>query len=162
MMALGGYDTGKKIKGRKRHIATNTLGHLIVSIVHAANIQDRDGGYTGDKLRKVLARMGDWVLDIVKRSDRAQAFVLLPTRWVVERQLHGSKDAAASTEISRQHSKPHRHGLLSFISAECCEKSLRPIFDSGSMDYQLKNNTYSIHQSIKKLSLDIKYSTKFK
>jgi len=58
MMTLGRYDTGKKIKGRKWHIATNTLGHLIVSIVHAANIQDRDGGYAGDKLRKVLAQLG--------------------------------------------------------------------------------------------------------
>ena len=102
-----GYDAGKKIKGRKRHIATDTLGHLIVSVVHAANIQDRDGaplvaekirplfpwlrrliadgGYAGEKLQKVLARMGDWVLDIVKRSDRAQGFVLLPKRWIVER-----------------------------------------------------------------------------
>lgn len=44
-----------------------------------------DGGYAGEKLRKALARMGNWVLDIVKRSDRAQGFVLLPKRWIVER-----------------------------------------------------------------------------
>jgi len=40
---LRGYDAGREIKGRKRHIATDTLGHLIVSVVHAADIQDRDG-----------------------------------------------------------------------------------------------------------------------
>jgi Transposase DDE domain len=39
-----GYDAGKKIKGRKRHILVDTQGLLIHAIVHAANIQDRDGG----------------------------------------------------------------------------------------------------------------------
>ena len=44
-----GYDAGKKIKGRKRHIVTDTLGHLVGLQVHAADIQDRDGA------RRVLA-----------------------------------------------------------------------------------------------------------
>ncbi len=44
-----------------------------------------DGGYAGDKLREALARRGDWVIEIIKRSDTAQGFVLLPRRWVVER-----------------------------------------------------------------------------
>jgi hypothetical protein len=39
-----GFDAGKKIKGRKRHIVTDTLGHLVGLVVHAADIQDRDGG----------------------------------------------------------------------------------------------------------------------
>lgn len=102
-----GYDAGKKIKGRKRHIITDTLGHLIGLDVHPADIQDRDGairvikticslypwlrhlfadgGYAGPKLAKKLARLGTWTLEIVKRSDAAKGFELLPRRWVVER-----------------------------------------------------------------------------
>ena len=104
-----GYDAGKKINGRKRHIVTDTLGLLVGAIVHAASIQDRDGaplllqsvsggfpwmrhifadgGYAGDKLRQELDKIGDWTVEIVKRSDTAQGFVLLPRRWVVERTL---------------------------------------------------------------------------
>lgn len=103
-----GYDAGKKIKGRKRHIVTDTQGNLMGLAIHTADIQDRDGavnvltsirtlcpwlrhifadgGYAGDKLRDALARIGEWTLEIVKRSDAAKhTFVLLPRRWVVER-----------------------------------------------------------------------------
>ena len=102
-----GYDAGKKIKGRKRHILTDTCGHLIAIAVHAADLQDRDaatpllasirrshpwlrhvfadGGYAGPQLRKALAKIGRWTLQIVKRSDKAKGFELLPRRWVVER-----------------------------------------------------------------------------
>lgn len=102
-----GYDAGKKVKGRKRHIVTDTLGLLVGVLIHAANIQDRDGapdvlnsirsrwpwlrhifadgGYAGDKLRAALADKGRWTLDIIKRSDKAKGFELLPRRWVVER-----------------------------------------------------------------------------
>jgi putative transposase len=101
-----GYDAGKKVKGRKRHIMVDTLGLLLVVIVHAANIQDRDGaklvfmrmlgqfprlsliwadgGYAG-KLVKWAHSFGTWVLEIVKRPDEAKGFVLLKRRWVVER-----------------------------------------------------------------------------
>lgn len=102
-----GYDAGKKIKGRKRHIVTDTSGFLIFILVHAADIQDRDGavdvlkairnrfpwlrhvfadgGYAGDKLRNALRGNGDWTLEIIKRSDKAHGFEVLPRRWVVER-----------------------------------------------------------------------------
>jgi transposase len=102
-----GYDAGKKIKGRKRHIVTDTEGHLVGLVVHEANVQDRDGavlvlrsirhlypwlrhifadgGYAGDKLRDALSRLGDWSLEIVKRADDAKGFVLVRRRWVVER-----------------------------------------------------------------------------
>jgi transposase len=102
-----GYDAGKKIKGRKRHIITDTTGLLVGAIIHAADIQDRDGavevlksirhsypwlahifadgGYGGPKLRKALAKIGDWKIEIVKRSDKAKGFELIPRRWVVER-----------------------------------------------------------------------------
>jgi transposase len=44
-----------------------------------------DGGYAGEKLRKALKRMGEWTIEIIKRSDTAQGFEVLPRRWVVER-----------------------------------------------------------------------------
>ena len=102
-----GYDAGKKIKGRKRHIVTDTEGNLVGLVVHEANIQDRDGapcvlaairsrypwlrhifadgGYAGEKLRTALKRIGEWTIEIIKRSDTAQGFEVLPRRWVVER-----------------------------------------------------------------------------
>jgi transposase len=102
-----GYDAGKKIKGRKRHILTDTIGLLVGLVVHPADIQDRDGapgllrsirsaypwlrhifadgGYAGPKLKGVLDKIGRWTLEIVKRSDVALGFEVLPRRWVVER-----------------------------------------------------------------------------
>ena len=102
-----GYDAGKKIKGRKRHILTDTIGLLVGLVVHPADIQDRDGapgllrsirsaypwlrhifadgGYAGPKLKGVLDKIGRWTLEIVKRSDAALGFEVLPRRWVVER-----------------------------------------------------------------------------
>jgi len=103
-----GYDAGKKVKGKKRHILVDTEGLLMHAIVHAADVQDRDGGiwllttlfglhpllmklyadagYQGPKfqraLKKVLRRVK---LEIVKRSDQAKGFVILPKRWIVER-----------------------------------------------------------------------------
>ena len=104
---VSGFDAGKKIKGRKRHIITDTLGLMLFVLVHAADIQDRDGapallqavryrypwlrhvfadsGYAGDKLRDALKGHGDWTLEIIKRPTAAKGFVLLPRRWVVER-----------------------------------------------------------------------------
>lgn len=46
-----------------------------------------DGGYAGDKLKDALAKIGKWTLEIIKRSDKAKGFELLPRRWVVERTL---------------------------------------------------------------------------
>jgi putative transposase len=102
-----GYDAGKKVKGRKRHIVTDTCGFLVFVLVHAADIQDRDGavdvlkairhrfpwlrhvfadgGYAGDKLRNALKGQGQWTVEIIKRSDTAKGFEVLPRRWVVER-----------------------------------------------------------------------------
>lgn len=102
-----GYDAGKKIKGRKRHIVTDTTGLMVGIKVHEAHIQDRDGavdllasirsafpwlrhifadgGYAGPKLRGQLKDIGRWTLQIVKRSDKAEGFEVIPRRWVVER-----------------------------------------------------------------------------
>ena len=104
-----GYDAGKCIKGRKRHLLTDTNGLLVGAVVHPANIQDRDcapavlepvrkthpwlrhvfadGGYAGPKLETALAQIGTWTLEIIKRSDHAKGFELLPRRWVVERTI---------------------------------------------------------------------------
>lgn len=104
---VSGYDAGKKVKGRKRHIVTDTLGFLLFALVHGAHVQDRDGapglpnairfrfpwlrhifadsGYAGDKLREAMRGHGDWTVEIIKRSDAAKGFVVLPRRRVVER-----------------------------------------------------------------------------
>lgn len=102
-----GYDAGKRIKGRKRHIVVDTVGLMVGIVVHGAGVQDRDGaplalqlirrrwpwlrhlfadgGYAGQKLRGALSRIGDWRVEIVRRSDVAKGFEVLPRRWVVER-----------------------------------------------------------------------------
>jgi putative transposase len=104
---VSGYDAGKEVKGRKRHIVTDTLGLLLFALVHGADVQDRDGapgllnairfrfpwlrhifadgGHAGDKLREAMRGHGDWTMEIVKRSGAAKGFVVLPRRWVVER-----------------------------------------------------------------------------
>ena len=104
---ISSFDAGKRIKGRKRHILTDTLGLLLCVVVHSAAIQDRDGAavvfaaiaksypglrhvfadgaYAGPKLRGALSKIGAWTLEIIKRSDRAKGFKVLPRRWVVER-----------------------------------------------------------------------------
>lgn len=102
-----GYDAGKKVSGRKRHILVDTLGLILVAVVHAANIQDRDGarlvlekvkglrfrrlrliwvdaGYAGELIHWA-ARVCRWVLEVVKRPEESVGFVLLHRRWVVER-----------------------------------------------------------------------------
>ena len=44
-----------------------------------------DGGYAGEKLRRALEGHGDWTIEIIRRSDTADGFEVLPRRWVVER-----------------------------------------------------------------------------
>ena len=110
MLDPSGYDAGKKVKGRKRHILVDTLGLLLSVVVHSADIQDRDGaalvldkrtrrlfpfieriyadgGYQGPRVRAAAAKIGNWEIEIVKRSDIAKGFAVLPKRWVVERTL---------------------------------------------------------------------------
>ncbi len=103
-----GYDAGKKIKGRKRHIAVDVEGSPIVIEVHAADVQDRDGapavilgmlekapevtklwadgGYQGPKLVSKLGELGlGAIVEIVEKPQDIKGFTVLYRRWVVER-----------------------------------------------------------------------------
>jgi transposase len=103
-----GYDAGKKIKGKKRHILVDTQGLLLHAVVHPADVQERDGGilvlatlfgrypflkklfadggYQGPQFRQELATvLPELCVEIIKRSDTANGFEVLPRRWVVER-----------------------------------------------------------------------------
>ena len=106
-----GYDAGKKVAGRKRHVLVDVLGMLLIVVVHAASIQDRDGAksvlrqlaHRFTRLRLIWADGGyagtlvGWLarfrprhplrLEIVKRSDDVCGFVVQPKRWIVERTL---------------------------------------------------------------------------
>lgn len=108
-----GVDVHKQTPGRKRHIIVDTLGLLLMVLVHSASIQDGTGGHqTLQKLfnkikgsvhnswcrlkliwadgayahivEEVRKHFG-WKLDIVRRSDKAKGFEILPHRWIVER-----------------------------------------------------------------------------
>ena len=103
-----GYDSNKKVKGRKRHILVDVMGLLLCVLVHKADTQERagakqllqrvkekgfarlqliwaDGGYDGQPMRDWVFELARWLLEVVKRSDDTQGFSVLPRRWVVER-----------------------------------------------------------------------------
>ena len=103
-----GYDAGKKVKGRKRHIIVDTLGLLLSVSVHSASIQDRDGakgviekvftefcsvkriwgdrGYSGS-MTEWVKQSADCVLEIIYRPPDAAGLVVLPRRGAVERKF---------------------------------------------------------------------------
>jgi putative transposase len=102
-----GFDAAKRLKGRKRHIVTDTQGFLLAVRVHSANVQDVHGAvpllgslrasfpklrhifadrvYRGDQLRKAIAKFGRWKIEIVTRTERVGTFKPERKRWVVER-----------------------------------------------------------------------------
>ncbi|MDV5143141.1 transposase [Streptomyces sp. SBC-4] len=102
--ASRGYDDGKKVPGRKRHIVTDTLGLLLAVAVTAANIGDRDTASLLTRLRRLhrditfvwadgcyTGSLVGWcrnklalTLEIVKRTDDMTGFVVLPRRWTAE------------------------------------------------------------------------------
>jgi putative transposase len=101
-----GFDAGKKINGRKRHLVTDTQGLPLALAIHPADIQDRDGlalvcvrlrrrfpwlahlfadgGYRGASAACAAAQER-LTLEIVKRPPAVQGFEVLPRRWVIER-----------------------------------------------------------------------------
>jgi transposase len=103
-----GFDAGKKVNGRKRHVVVDTIGLLVVVLVTAASVQDRDGGrLVLDKARMAMPsivlvwadggyagrcvefarRMLRITLHIVRKPEGQRTFEVLPRRWVVERTL---------------------------------------------------------------------------
>lgn len=109
-----GYDAGKKITGRKRHLVVDTLGLVLMVVVTAASVQDvaggqavlqalferikhskysrwcrlkliwADGGYRGQLIQSVQRAFG-WTLEIVEKLEGQVGFQVLPRRWVIER-----------------------------------------------------------------------------
>jgi putative transposase len=123
-----GFDAGKKVKGRKRHIVVDTLGLVLMVVVHSAGVQDRDGakevlqalkglwcrvikvfadgGYRG-KLLDWAKKALNYSVEIIKRTE-ASMFKVLPKRWIVERTFawldtnrRNSKDYERLTESSQ-------------------------------------------------------------
>ncbi|MFD4144634.1 IS5 family transposase [Streptomyces sp. NPDC058572] len=106
--ASRGYDAGKKVPGRKRHIVVDCLGLLLAVMVTTASVQDRhaavpllrslrdryrkitlvwaDGGYAGALVTWAKQKL-QLTVQVVKRSDDVKGFVVLPRRWMVERTL---------------------------------------------------------------------------
>jgi putative transposase len=104
-----GFDGGKLVKGRKRHIIVDTIGCLLVVLVHAANIFDGkaahqvitnlfvllqsvkmiwgDCAYSGTELLDWVSSQFNCMLEIVKKQKGVQGFHVLPHRWLVERTL---------------------------------------------------------------------------
>jgi putative transposase len=103
-----GYDGAKLVTGRKRHILVDVMGLVLVVLVHKASIQERagaksllqrakrkgferlcliwaDGGYHGQPMIDWVFALTGWVFEVIKRSDEAKGFQILPRRWVVER-----------------------------------------------------------------------------
>jgi transposase len=129
-----GYDAGKKIKGRKRHILTDMQGNLLGVVVTPASVQDRDaarvvfcvfchllltlriifadGGYAGklegfvNEAGKRFGHVAGLALLIIKRSATASGFELLPKRWVVERTFGW---LVKSRRLVRDHERNPRH-----------------------------------------------------
>ena len=103
-----GFDAGKKVNGRKRHVVVDTIGLLVVVLVTAASLQDRDGGRLvlerarmkmpsialvwadGGYAGRCVQFARHWLritLAIVKKPEGQRTFEVLPRRWVVERTL---------------------------------------------------------------------------
>ena len=139
-MGPRGYDAGKKVKGRKRHIVVDTQGLLLAVAVHPANIQDRDGaklvlqrllgrfprlerlwadGAYAGKLVQWAQRCGGWKLELVRCPPHQHAFQVLPRHCVLERtfawlvrQRRLSKDYEALSETNEAWAYTAMTGLM--------------------------------------------------
>ena len=102
-----GFDPAKRMKGRKRHLVTDTEGSLLVVQVHPADIQDNHGAvpllkaarrafrrlrhmfadrvYRGPKLLNAISDVGKWTIEVVTRTESGGSFKPEPRRWVIER-----------------------------------------------------------------------------
>lgn len=124
-----GYDAGKKVTGRKRHLIVDTMGLILAVVVHTAGLQDYEGArlvlmrmkekfsrlkviwgdsaYGRDSLPAWVKMTFGWLLQTILRPVLAKGFVVLPKRWIVERTFawlgryrRHSKDYERTTESS--------------------------------------------------------------
>ena len=132
-----GFDAGKKVKGRKRHLLVDIMGLLVTVLVTAADVQDRDafpsvlreaqstaprlenvlvdGAYTGQSVARAQNDTGINVT-VVKRSD-VRGFVVLPKRWIVERSFGWmNRDRRLSKDYERTIASSESWVRLSFIA----------------------------------------------
>jgi putative transposase len=127
-----GYDAGKKVSGRKRHVAVDSLGLILGVVITSAAVPDRvaaksligflvrmygrlqilwaDGGYLGALVGwvKALRPFGKLKLEIVRRTDRTKGFKVLPKRWIVERTFgwfYKSRRLCRDYEVRLDHSE---------------------------------------------------------
>ena len=137
--ARAGYDGHKKRRGSKTHVAVDTLGHLLALLVTPANEQERaqveqlaaavqeatgdtvevayvDQGYTGEQPAADAAGHGIR-LEVVKHTEAKRGFVLLPRRWVVERDFAW---AARFRRLARDYERlPETLAGLHFVAFAC-------------------------------------------
>lgn len=114
---MKGYDGAKQVKGRKRFILVDTLGLVLSVLVTEANVTERqgaewllsvlgeryprlelvwvDGGFSGAEFAQRIADQYGLNLTVVKRSDTAKGFEVLPRRWVVERTFARERQLSA-------------------------------------------------------------------
>jgi putative transposase len=152
---IKGFDAGKKVKGRKRHIVVDTLGLLIAVVVTPANVQDyhgakpalsrakdrspglkvvwADGIYEKRWLIDWVRSECGWELEITKRSDQEKGFKVLPKRWVVERTFGWlgryrrlSKDYERLTETSEARSRMAMIHIMVRRLEPTCQYPLAP------------------------------------
>jgi putative transposase len=126
---IRGYDAGKQVTGRKRHLAVDTLGLILAVVVHRADVQDQDGArlllaqmrqgfgrlkvlfadsaYARSGLPEWVRAVFGWILQPVLRPVGVRGFVVLPKRWIVERTFawlgrcrRNSKDYERTTQSS--------------------------------------------------------------
>ena len=155
-----GFDAAKKIKGRKRHVAVDTLGLPIECQITPADRQDRDAlapvlrevrrkspfvtmsfvdsGYNGDEAQRAAFEASRISVTVVQRNDRQiKGFIVLPKRWVVEmtfgwinRARRLTKDFEATVEFLACMA-PHRFGVPAHPQARSALIPLRLSFESG-------------------------------
>ena len=160
-----GYDGGKKITGRKRHIGVDTLGLLLAVVVTSAAVDDAaaapqvlsqltrreyprlqviwaDGKYHNHALAawKARQRMLPWKLEIVRRPRDAQGFTLLPKRWVVERTFAW---LGRSRRLSKDYERrtDSSETMVRLSAAQLMVRRLAPSPTYAPFQYQLRAQT---------------------
>ena len=143
-----GYDAGKKIKGKKRHILVDTQGLLMHAIVHAADVQDRDGGalvmatlfgafpflirlyadggYQGPEFQHAIQRICAVDVEIVKRSGQAKSFIALPSAGSSNAHSPGSAAAEDWPRTGNASTTRRSPSSASLQSVSCCENYAIP------------------------------------